>query len=44
MQYQLKQDYAEHFNISKDELAMLLLESTEEFRKIGASLATREDI
>ncbi len=43
MQYHLKQDYAEYFNISKDELALLLLESTEEFNKIEASLATREE-
>ncbi|OHB25684.1 MAG: hypothetical protein A2X84_03375 [Desulfuromonadaceae bacterium GWC2_58_13] len=43
MQYHLKQDYTEYFNISKDELALLLLESTEEFNKVEASLAIAEE-
>lgn len=43
MQYHLQQDYADHFNISRDELALLLLECTEEFQKIEASLANREE-
>jgi putative nucleotidyltransferase with HDIG domain len=43
MQYHLQPDYADYFNISKDELAMLLLESTEEFKKIEASMAAIEE-
>ena len=43
MQYHLKQEYTEYFNISKDELALLLLECTEEFNKIEASLGNTEE-
>lgn len=43
MKYHLQQAYADHFNISKDELALLLLESTEEFRKLETSLASLKE-
>ena len=43
MQYHLQPGYADYFNISKDELAMILLESTEEFNKIEASMAPAEE-
>lgn len=43
MQYHLNPGYADYFNISKDELAMLLLESSEEFNKIEASMVTKEE-
>ena len=43
MKYHLRQEYAEHFAISKDDLALLLLECSEEFRKVEASLAALKE-
>ncbi len=43
MHYNLDQGYADYFNISNDELAALLLETTEEFNKIEASLADTKE-
>ncbi len=43
MKYHLHQGYAEHFTISKDDLALLLLECSDEFRKVEASLASLKE-
>lgn len=43
MKYHLRQEYTEHFTISKDDLALLLLECSEEFRKVEASLASLKE-
>lgn len=43
MKYHLQQGYTDHFTISKDELALLLLECNEEFRKVESSLASLKE-